>query len=60
MSKKITVNQLIAEKDVWYYLYSSNTWSYYCNYKNGDWTKTVRVKRSSLDKYFEAMKVGKN
>lgn len=60
MAKKITVNQLIAEKEVWHYLYSSCTWSYYCNYKNGDWTKTVRVKRSGLDKYFEAMKVGNN
>ena len=56
MAKKITVNQLMVEKDKWYYLHSSNTWNYYCNYKNGDWTQTIRVKRSSLEKYFKELK----
>lgn len=37
--KKITMTQLLAEKEKWTLLRSSEKYQYYCNYKDGDWTE---------------------
>lgn len=51
--RKITLGQLLREKEKWSLLSQSNTWQYYCDYKNGDWTEVVRIKKSIVEKYLQ-------
>lgn len=54
--KKITLTQLLAEKEKWYLLDQSEKYQYYCDYANGDWTEVRKIKRSIVMNYLDNKK----
>lgn len=52
--RKITLSQLLAEKDVWSLLTSSEKYQYYVNdHGTGTWTETRKIKRSIVINYLD-------
>lgn len=54
--KKITLTQLLAEKEKWSLLTQSEKYQYYCDYVNGDWTEVRKIKRSIVMNYLDNKK----
>ena len=54
--KKITLTQLLAEKENWSLLTQSEKYQYYCDYANGDWTEVRKIKRSIVMNYLDNKK----
>ena len=54
--KKITLTQLLAEKEKWLLLTQSEQYQYYCDYANGDWTEVRKIKRSIVMNYLDNKK----
>lgn len=54
--KKITLTQLLAEKEKWSLLTQSEKYQYYCDYTNGDWTEVRKIKRSVVMNYLDNKK----
>lgn len=56
LKRKITLTQLLAEREKWSLLYSSEKYQYYCDYVNGDWTEIRKIKRSIVRNYLNNKK----
>ena len=54
--KKITLSQLLAEREKWSLLYCSEKYQYYCDYKDGDWTEVRKIKKSIVVNYLDNKK----
>lgn len=54
--KKITLTQLLAEKEKWSLLTQSEKYQYYCDYKDGDWTEVRKIKKSIVVNYLDNKK----
>ena len=54
--KKITLTQLLAEKEKWSLLTQSEKYQYYCDYANSDWTEVRKIKRSIVMNYLDNKK----